>query len=171
MPLGQFYEAVAQLAFTLFGLWWVVVELALRDVVTDRTTRRTAVHVSMVFLVPGIVSVASLLAVDAPVLWRVVFALGGTVGALATGRFALSGAADGPVASWVWWLVVAVEVGFVVVAVSRPSPVVAGASLSPLTVEGALVVGLLLLGVVAAWHVFTWHADQRADALEDRAMD
>jgi hypothetical protein len=164
VPLAQFYEAVAQLAFTLFGLWWVVLELALDDAVTDRPVRRTVVHVSLVFLVPGVVSVASLLAVDALVVWRFVFGVGGALAAVATARFAVSAAAAaGPVSRVLWWLVCAVELGFVVVAVARPQPTLAGAALSPLTIEGTLVVTLLLLGVVAAWQVFSWHAEARAD--------
>lgn len=165
MPLERFYEAAAQLSFTLFGLWWVVLELALDDAVTDRRVRRTLVHVSLVFLVPGVVSVASLLAADALVVWRFVFGVGGALAAAATARFALSAAAAaGPVHRSLWWLVCAVELGFVVVAVARPQPELAGATLSPLTLEGALVVALLLLGVTAAWQVFSWHADARLDA-------
>ncbi len=172
VPLERFYEAVAQLAFTLFGLWWVVVELALADLARDRRTRRTMLHVSMVFLVPGVVSVASLLAADALVVWRLVFGVGGTVGAVATARFAASSdAAAGPVPRTLWWAVGAVEVSFVAVALFRPQPVVGGDALSPLTVEGALVVTLLLLGVAAAWHVLRWQAADHLDERTDGAGD
>jgi hypothetical protein len=156
VELTEFYSAVAQLSFTLFGVWFLVVQLGPEELLGDPALRRTTFHVSLGFLIPGVLALGSLLAVEVLVLWRVVFALGGLAGAAATVRLAVSeDAADGPVPRVTWWVASVVYVLFVVVAVYRPAVTVGGVELSPLAEEGLLVTVQMVVGSFAAWRVFT----------------
>lgn len=157
MELQEFYSAVAQLSFTLFGVWFLVLEMGPEMLLGDSTLRRTTLHVSLGFLIPGMLALGSLLAVEgALVMWRISFGVGGLVGAIANVRLALSeDAARGPVPPAAWWLAGAIYAMFVVVAMFRPTVALGETTLAPLTQEGVLVTLQLLIGSFAAWRVFT----------------
>jgi hypothetical protein len=156
MELTQFYSAVAQLSFTLFGVWFLVVELGPDELLGRPALRRTTFHVSLGFLVPGVLALGSLLAVETLAMWRIVFGIGGVAGAVANVRLALSedaSAATVPIGTW--WTAGVVYVLFAVVALFRPSITFGDVALAPLTQEGVLVTVQMLIGSFAAWRVFT----------------
>jgi hypothetical protein len=78
--LVAFYATTSGLSFTLLGLWWVVADRR-RPSFLDRDHRRMAYVVSLHFMLPGAMSVLSLLD-SGTYVWRVVFALAGAAGAV-----------------------------------------------------------------------------------------
>lgn len=156
MELTEFYSAVAQLSFTLFGVWFLVVQLGPDQLLGDLALRRTTFHVSLGFLIPGVLALGSLLAVEALVMWRIAFGVGGVAGAAASVRMAVSrDIAGGPVPTPTWWVAAVVYALFAVVALLRPSIAVGSVTLAPIAQEGLLVTVQMLVGSFAAWRVFT----------------
>src|SRR5215211_6596743 len=78
MDTTTFYAAASALCFTLLGFWWVVVQFRHAELTRDAATRRFMFLVSLHFIVPGLVSLASLLATGP--MWRVAFGLAGLTG-------------------------------------------------------------------------------------------
>jgi len=76
-----FYTTVGSISFTLLGLWWVVVQ-GRESWRTEPSRRRMAYAVSLHFLLPGAMSILSLVAPDLGLLWRVTFATAGVLGAI-----------------------------------------------------------------------------------------
>jgi hypothetical protein len=153
-----FYATFAQVSFGLLGLWWVVVQFRHREFMTDPSLRRTSLLVSMYFALPAIMSLLSLLAVDATFIWRIAFASAGVVGVVLALRSALGADTGwGQVSSW---LGVALF-GFVTVVALTPDLVRnSGVSLTPIQVEGIALSMVLLVGVVTAWRMFTAATDE-----------
>ena len=83
MDTATFYTTASGLCFTLLGFWWVVVQFRHDELTTDPGRRRLSFVVSLHFILPGIVSLASLLAGDTAILWRVAFGLAGAAGFVA----------------------------------------------------------------------------------------
>src|SRR6185369_15763501 len=81
MDTTAFYAASSGLCFTLLGFWWVVVQFRHAELTADRETRRFIFLVSLHFIVPGVVSLASLLATGP--MWRIAFGLAGITGVIA----------------------------------------------------------------------------------------
>ena len=79
-----FYSATAQMSFVLLGFWWAVVTLKREEWFADPVRLRIAYLVTVHFLVTGIGSAVSLLAVQNSVIWRVGFGVGGAFGAIAS---------------------------------------------------------------------------------------
>ena len=82
--LSEFYSTMAQVCFTLLGLWWVVVQFKYQDLMRDRRRRQMAYDTSLYFVLPGIMSLVSLLEPNGQLLWRVTFASAAILGALET---------------------------------------------------------------------------------------
>ncbi|MBA2701307.1 MAG: hypothetical protein H0U58_06370 [Chloroflexi bacterium] len=79
MDTQTFYTTVSSISFTLLGLWWVVVQS--REEWRERPARRRMAYaVSLHFLLPGVMSVLSLVAPDVGLLWRVSFSFAGALG-------------------------------------------------------------------------------------------
>ena len=78
--LESFYTTVAQSSFTLLALWWVLLQIRHDEWFGDAAYRRSVYDVSFFFLFPGMMSLASLLAVGESDIWRVSFAVFGIVG-------------------------------------------------------------------------------------------
>ena len=123
----------------------------------DAAYRRSVYDVSLYFLFPGMMSLASLLAAGEPRIWRVAFATFGILGGLESvlsmlrrGRlpaaWALVRAAD------VLSIVLYGLVALVAVWVALPREV--GIGLRPLELEGLLVAALLLVGITLAAAIF-----------------
>jgi len=79
--LDSFYSTMAQVAFTLLGLWWVVVQFKYQDFMRDRRRRLQAYDTSLYFVLPGIMSLISLLS-SSGLLWRITFTLASVLGAV-----------------------------------------------------------------------------------------
>jgi hypothetical protein len=77
----DFYKTASGLSFTLLGLWWVVVQVRYKDAKASPQARRHAYGVLLFFLMPGMMSLFSIVD-DAGTWWRVVFALTAGLGLL-----------------------------------------------------------------------------------------
>ena len=154
MDTTAFYTASSALFFTLLGFWWVVVQFRHAELTADAGSRRFMFLVSLHFIVPGLVSLASLLATGP--MWRIAFALAGVTGIAAamagtravTSPSLLTGLR--PLA----FLGVPIY-GVITVIALVPDIVRKSLGLEPLQVEGLLLLAILLLGILLAWAVFT----------------
>jgi len=60
MDTTTFYAASSSLFFTLLGFWWVVVQFRHAELTRDAASRRFMFLVSLHFILPRLVSLASL---------------------------------------------------------------------------------------------------------------
>src|SRR6185312_1966723 len=77
-----FYQTVAQLSFTLLGLWWLVLQTKYSEWIHDRPRQRMATNITLYFLLPGSMSLLALLATNSRLLWQVSFIIAAVIGAL-----------------------------------------------------------------------------------------
>jgi hypothetical protein len=168
--LDTFYTTVAQASFTLLALWWVLLQIRHDEWISDTAYRRSVYDVSLYFLLPGMMSLASLLAVEEAWIWRANFAIFGSIGVVESvwllarrGRLRAAApflrAAD--VLSVVLYGLVAL------VALWEKLPEELGIDLRPLELEGIFVAALLLLGVTLAALIFVStgpHVDRSGQA-------
>jgi hypothetical protein len=162
MDVNAFYSVLAGLSFTLLGLWWVACQSRMSWLI-DRVGRGMAYVVSLHFALPGAMSLLSLVAPEAPLMWRITFAtagLAGMIGALLVIATMRRRAADAGPAVLLQW--VAVPVYAIVTVVAVVPTLVSGFGLTPLQVEGVALVVLILLGTQSAWLV-TFAAGSNAD--------
>jgi hypothetical protein len=170
--LDTFYTTVAQASFTLLALWWVLLQIRHDEWISDAPYRRSVYDVSLYFLLPGMMSLASLLAVQDTWVWRASFIVFGVVGAVESllliarrgelrAARALVRAAD---------LLSVLLYGLVVlVAIKDDLPDELGIDLEALQVEGLFVSALLLLGVTLAAAIFVSTGPQsRSETHEQR---
>lgn len=155
MDIVAFYGVVSTLSFTLLGLWWVVAERHKQWFLVPGR-RRMAYVVSLHFMLPGTMSLLSLVDPIRAPLWRIVFTLAGAAGA--AGAILVYGAVREEFgqrrlgAAMLW---VALPV-YVLVAVVALAPQVSDAvSLEPRQLEGVLIAIVVFLGINAAWFLTT----------------
>jgi hypothetical protein len=155
-PITPLYIAVGEASFALLGLWWVVVEFRHSEWMRDRGKRRGAYGVSLHFLLPGVMSVMALAAVNNSSVWRVTFCAAGLIGAVESLRRLASGRREGAApTSLVGLAVLALTYALVgVLALHTTLMNDVGIDLRPLEAEGVLVGLLLLTGVNLAWLAF-----------------
>jgi hypothetical protein len=155
--LDQFYTTVAQASFTLLALWWVLLQIRHDEWFSDTAYRRSVYDVSFYFLLPGMMSLASLLAAQEPDIWRVSFAVFGLIGlAESLGLMARRGAlrSGQPLMRVADVLSIALYAAAVLVAVWKDLPEELGIGLSSLELEGLFVTGLLMIGITLAGVIF-----------------
>ena len=155
--LESFYTTVAQASFTLLALWWVLLQIRHDEWINDVAYRRSIYDVSLYFLLPGMMSLGSLLAVQEAWIWRANFAVFGTIGAVESawligGRGRMRTAA--PFVRMTDVLSVALYGLVALVAVWENLPDDLGIGLRSLELEGFLVGGLLLIGITLAAVIF-----------------
>jgi hypothetical protein len=80
--LKDFYATAAQACFTVLSVWWVILSLNFKEWMRDPHHRLMVYDASLYFLLPGLMSLVSLLAIGVPEIWRVAFLLAGIVGAI-----------------------------------------------------------------------------------------
>jgi hypothetical protein len=153
----DFYATLAQASFTLLGLWWVLLQIRHDAWFTDVAYRWAVYDISLYFLLPGMMALGSLLAVQEPTIWRVVFAVLGAVGVvesavLVAGRRVLR--THGALLAFVDWVSLVVYGLVVLVAVWTRLPERVGLGLRPLEAEGSLVAVLLLIGITLGAALF-----------------
>jgi hypothetical protein len=158
MPLQTFYQTVAQLCFTLLGLWWLVLQTKYREWIGDRTQRRTITNISLYFLLPGTMSLMALLATQTPLLWQVSFFVASGLGAFESAG-AFVGRAHEPAMSRLARTMRLVGLLlYLLVALVAVIAFIPGAAhaigLVPLTTAGFLVTLIVVLGVILAWAYF-----------------
>ena len=155
--LDQFYTTVAQASFTLLALWWVLLQIRHDEWFSDTAYRRSVYDVSFYFLLPGMMSLASLLATQEPDIWRVSFTVFGLIGlAESLGLMARRGAlrSGQPLMRFADVLSIALYAAAVLVAVWKDLPEELGIGLSSLELEGLFVTGLLMIGITLAGVIF-----------------
>ncbi len=152
MDTSTFYTAVGGISFTLLGLWWVVVQ-SRESWRLDPARRRMAYAVSLHFVLPGAMSVLSLVAPDAPWLWRLTFTTAGifgVIGAVSVLR-TLREEYDCPrIARIIEWVAVPVY-GLVALVAFFPEAIGGLVGLTALQIEGVVLAVLILLGAQVAW--------------------
>lgn len=169
MDTTAFYAASSGLCFTLLGFWWVVVQFRHADLTRDVASRRFTFFVSLHFIVPGLVSAASLLATGP--MWRVAFALAGLTGVAAAAAGMRAAAATPALNTGILragWLGVPIY-GLVTVIALLPDIVRTNLGIEPLQVEGLLLLVILLIGILLAWSLFT--GPQATDEAASPAID
>lgn len=154
MDTSTFYATTAALCFTLLGFWWVTVQFRHAELTRDPVARRFTFLVSLHFLIPGLVSLASLL--GSGILWQIAFGLGGLIGIAAVVVGVGTKLHPGPLrrlgASA--WLGVPAYAVATIVAIA-PDLTQTLFNIEPLQAEGLVVVAILLLGTLLAWFLFT----------------
>src|SRR5262249_18300601 len=83
-----FYQTVAQLCFTVLGLWILVLQTKYRDWTAKPVRRRMATNISLYFLLPGCMSLLALLSLHAAILWQGAFVIAGGLGMIETALLA-----------------------------------------------------------------------------------
>jgi hypothetical protein len=156
--LLYFYSALAQVEVVLLGFWWAVVTFKYDTWVRDPARRRVAYYVSLQFLLPAVMSLVSLLAINTTAVWRASFVLGGLAGAASTLMLVAAAAPlrrGGPIPlHYVAWNALAVlYVGIIAVAGFAPS-ITDGVGLDALDFEAILTSLLVLLSFQCAWSLF-----------------
>jgi hypothetical protein len=155
MDTTAFYAASSALCFTLLGFWWVVVQFRHAELTRHAASRRFAFLVSLHFIVPGLVSLASLIATGP--MWRVAFGLAGLTGmAAAIAGMRAAASKPGLLAGvhQAGWLGIPIY-GLVTLIAVAPDIARTTLGLEPLQVEGLLLVVILLIGILLAWSLFT----------------
>lgn len=157
MVLKDFYATTAQASFTVLSVWWVILGLFQQQWLRDARQRLAVYDISLYFLLPGMMSLVSLLAVEVPEFWRVAFAAAGIVGAVESAVLPIRRRPHGSsrallhVADWLSFGLYAL---IALVAIWPDSVAKAGIGLLPLEVEGSLIAGLLVLGFTLIWTMF-----------------
>ena len=153
MDIATFYTTVSAISFTLLGLWWVVVQTR-EEWRRIAARRRMAYVVSLHFLLPGAMSVLSLIAPDVTFLWRVTFATAGILGMIGavTVLRTVREEYDAPrAARIIEWVAIPIYGLVTVVALVPELLANLGSSLQPLQIEGLILTILIILGVQLAW--------------------
>jgi hypothetical protein len=154
--LENFYSTVAQASFTLLGLWWVLLQIRHDEWIADAPYRQSVYDISFYFLLSGMMSLASLLAVREAEIWRASFAVFGTVGAIESALVIARRRwfRPGPLVRVADWGSLLLYVLAALVAAWTDLPAELGLDLEALELEGIFVAALLLLGVTLAAGLF-----------------
>jgi hypothetical protein len=155
--LESFYSTVAQASFTLLALWWVLLQIRHDEWIRDASYRRSVYDVSLYFLLPGMMSLGSLIAIQEASIWRISFAVFGCVGIAET---VLLRARPGALRAAVPLVRVADLLSLLLyglvalVAVWEGLPDDLGIGLRSLELEGLFIAALLLVGITLAAAIF-----------------
>lgn len=150
--LIDFYAVAAQLSFVLLGLWWVVVQFRHDTMLATPAGRRRAYQVSLYFLLPGLMSLASLASERLTFLWQVGFGAAGLIGVIVTATGMRS--TDSPRTRWADAAALILYGLITVMAVAPTLPASLGLDLKGREVEALAITLLLFLGTNVAWRAF-----------------
>jgi hypothetical protein len=153
MDISAFYGIVAGINFTLLGLWWVAVQERADLRRPESGTGQMAYVVSLQFLLPGTVSLLSLVAPNVPLLWRAPFVLGGAAGIAGIGLLVpvLLRTHLRTAAGLLLGVGLPLHALVVIVALLPDLASTINSEVSNLQVEGILFALLVLLGAHTAW--------------------
>ncbi len=154
-----FYQTVAQLAFTLLGLWWLVLQTKYGEWIHHRLRRRMATNITLYFLLPGSMSLLALLATNSPLLWQIAFIIAAIIGWTATLFFlrdALRSQWRNPLSIRIIYLASGMGLALyvLVIVVALLPDLFRTMGTTPLTVAGVGVTLLVIVGVTLAWTFF-----------------
>ena len=158
MAFDVFYQTMAQLCFTLLGLWWLLLQTKYAEWIGVRARRRMITNISLYFLLPGSMSLMALLSSQVHFLWQVAFLVASVLGAIETvvlmrgARQNAPSMALAPVLSWLGFLLF-VLVGLVAALAFVPG-MLSGLGIAPLGATGILLTLVVVLGVTLAWAYF-----------------
>jgi hypothetical protein len=150
MDIQAFYAFMAGICFTLVGLWWNVVKSKPRWK-EDETLRELALGVYLSFLFPGLMSMAAQVGIENPILWRLSFFTASVLGIIYTSKISAKTRHVLPGAGFHskrWGI--NLLYGLILFFAVFPS-LSQFLGIKALTLEGLLVIGLLLIG-----HGLTW---------------
>lgn len=150
MDIQAFYAFMAGICFTLVGLWWNVVKSKPRWK-EDATLRKLALGVYLSFLIPGLMSMAAQIGIENPLIWRLSFVVASVLGIIYTSRISArtrKAIPNGKFHSKRWGILVLYVLILFFAVIPGFSQFL---GLKALTLEGLLVIGLLLIG-----HGLTW---------------
>lgn len=170
MPLETFYATASALCFTLLGFWWAVVQFRHDEWSRDIDRRRMAYAVSLHFLLPGIMSLLSLLAPSVEFLWRTTFALAGLLGIVATLMIITSTQADSGNLRFVQlgeWMALPFYALITIFAILPGLTWMLGIPLQPLELEGIMLAVMVFLGVNFAWIFLTEPKPEAAPSIRN----
>ncbi|MGY1672955.1 hypothetical protein [Geodermatophilus sp. SYSU D00710] len=148
-PLITFYQTLAGTSFTLLSLWLGVLQFAHGGWRTDPRRHRWGTHAALHFFLPGMASLASMLAAGTSgLIWRVTFVVAGLAGLIEAVSFLR--APNGPKAPSFRALrfVDPILYGLMVVAAVLPRGTFA---LPPLQIPGMVTGALFLVGLCYVW--------------------
>jgi hypothetical protein len=154
MVLESFYQAIAQLCFTLLGLWWVVVQTRYTTWTHNPQRRRIATHISLYFWLPGGMSLLALIQTETVTLWRWAFLIASGLGLFETVRL-IRHDDDRPRSGIVRFLRWAALPLYALILLVALNPLFARLfGIHPLVVTGVPLALIVLLGVNLAWDYF-----------------
>jgi undecaprenyl pyrophosphate phosphatase UppP len=153
MEIQTFYAFMSGICFTLVGLWWNVVQ-AKPQWKKDDTQRSLASGVYLSFLIPGLMSMAAQVGIENPLLWRVSFVVASIFGIIFTQKISVQTHASFNSKRWG----VTVLYGLILCLAVFPG-IAQFLNLKALTLEGLLVIGLLLIGHGLAWEFLMEKSD------------
>lgn len=151
-----FYQTIAQVCFTVLGFWFIVLQTKYREWIGDRDRRRTAANISFYFLLPGSMSMLSLLSTGVPILWRASFATASFLGAIETVLWFRRIQAKTDHLTLQTLAHCAGLALYLLVALVALIPMLTNLlHVKPLVVTGSMLTLLVVLGVALAWAFFT----------------
>ncbi len=158
MALQAFYQTVAQLCFTLLGLWWLVLQTKYAEWIGDPTRRRMVTNISFYFLLPGAMSLLALLSPQVHLLWQAAFLVAGGLGVFETLELILGEHKAAP-GAWgvaaLRWAGAVLYVGIEALAIASLVPAWGSALRnSAQSIAGILITLLIVSGVTLAWAYF-----------------
>lgn len=161
--LIDFYGVAAQLSFVLLGLWWVVVQFRHETLLATPGGRRRAYQVSLFFLLPGLMSLASLASERLTFLWQIGFGLAGIIGIVVTAAgMRTDDSTSGP--RWADIAAIILYGVITVVAVAPTLPASLGLDVKGREVEAIAITLLLFLGTNLVWRAFV--GSRRTEAVD-----
>jgi hypothetical protein len=154
-----FYQTVAQLSFTLLGLWWLVLQTKYSEWIHDRLRRRMATNITLYFLLPGSMSLLALLATNTRLLWQVSFIIAAVIGGVTAILFLRDARSNQWRNPWSIRIIhLASGAGVIlyalVIVVALLPDLIRALGATPLTVAGVGVTLLVIVGVTLAWTYF-----------------
>jgi undecaprenyl pyrophosphate phosphatase UppP len=144
--MSQFYGTLAQVSFTVFGLWLVVVQLERKDETAGEQHRWGERVVAMHFALPGVMSLLILADPENSLLWQLSFAAFAVLGGVGMALLGHPEEDPGPVASLLRWGAVALYWAVAGVALFARG-VAAALGVNALQVEAVLLSLLLFVGL------------------------
>ena len=147
--MTDFYRTLAQVSFTILGLWLVVVELRWKSWNTSARYRLGARAVTAHFALPGVMSLLSLADPSNTLLWRMGFAVLALMGAAGVLLFD-TGARDSTLTRVGHWTALALYLAIALVAVGADI-LASGFGLNALQAEAVMLSLLIFLSLNIAF--------------------
>jgi hypothetical protein len=157
--IDAFYRALATAAFTLLGLWWVVVVARYARGEGSPLQRRHAYGIALYFLLPAIMSLIASVNSDLSTLWRLAFGACAAIGMVEVVLYLATGGARTAIGLVLRGCGLTLYALIALVAFRPPVVADAGLGLHPQELESVLLGGLLFVGAHLVWLALTEPAE------------